>query len=259
MDYFKKYEENPYEDLRWNIPERKQGIVHIIGGNSQTFRTPVKIGEWLSANYPVEATYIVLPDALKAKLPPLPNLVFLKSTESGSIADALEIAGTLESADYNILIGDLSRNTVTAKAIGDACEKTTKPTLITRDSVDLLASEIKETTLMNEQLVLVASIAQLQKVFRAVYYPKMLMMAQPLTQIAETLHKFTLSYPSKIATLYNEQILISQNGEVTAIPIEESGYTPLTIWGGEFAAKVSAYNLYNPDNFIKATICAVFS
>ena len=259
MEYFKKFEENPYDELRWNIPERKQGAIALIGGNSQSFRTAVKIGEWLNENYPIEAVRLALPDALKTKLPPLPNLVFLESTDSGSIAEASEVLEVMESTDYNILIGDLSRNTVTAKAIVGACEKATKPILVTRDSVDLLASEAKETTLMNEQLILLASIAQLQKIFHAVYYPKVLMMTQPLTQVVEALHKFTLSYPSKIITIHNEQILIAQNGEVVAVPAEKSGYTPLTIWGGEFAAKISIYNLYNPSNFIKATTCAIFS
>ena len=32
MDYFTRVERGNYEDLTWNIPEQKQGIVNIIGG-----------------------------------------------------------------------------------------------------------------------------------------------------------------------------------------------------------------------------------
>ena len=64
MDYFKKYEENPAEDLKWNLPERKQGAVAVIGGNKQSFIAVSKVAEWLS-NYPVEIINVVLPDALK--------------------------------------------------------------------------------------------------------------------------------------------------------------------------------------------------
>ena len=33
MEYFEKIEQNPYSDIYWNIPEQKQGIVNIIGGD----------------------------------------------------------------------------------------------------------------------------------------------------------------------------------------------------------------------------------
>ena len=49
MDFFEKITEKPGKDLLWNIPERKQGKVNIIGGNGQNFRTPVKTAEFLGA------------------------------------------------------------------------------------------------------------------------------------------------------------------------------------------------------------------
>ena len=258
MDYFKKYDENPFGDLRWNIPERKQGTVAIVGGNAQNFRTPIKIAEWMTTSYPIESVRVVLPNALENKLPPLPNLTFLSSTESGSFSKADEIASTLEAADFNLIIGDLSRNAVTAKAVGEVCKKVSRPLMITRDAVDLLISEINEATLMNGTLILVASMAQLQKLFRAVYYPKMLTMTQPLPQIVEALHKFTLSYPVKIVTLFNNQVLLAENGKVAAVPLEKTGYSPLTIWGGEFASKILIYSLFNPSAFMKSAVCASF-
>ena len=80
MDYFEKLDQNPYDDLKWNIPERKQGSVNIIGGNSGSFRTEVKIAEYLCNNFPVQETWLVLPDALKGKLPNLPNLMLKQKT-----------------------------------------------------------------------------------------------------------------------------------------------------------------------------------
>ena len=43
MEYFEKVEENIAKDLLWHMPERKQGVVNVIGGNGQNFRTPVKV------------------------------------------------------------------------------------------------------------------------------------------------------------------------------------------------------------------------
>ena len=259
MDFLNKINQNPYSDLYWNIPEQKQGTINIIGGNSQTFRTPVKVAEFLSTSYPVRDLKIILPDALKNKLPPLDNMFFVPSTNSGSIADSPLLAEALNSADFNLIIGDLSKSSITAKAIESVCKGTTKPTMITRDTVDLIAENITETTLMNENLILFGSMIQFQKIFRAVYYPKVLLLSQSLLQVAEALHKFTLSYPVSLITFHSGQILVAQNGNVNAVPIENSKYSPLTIWSGELAAKIVALNLYNPNNFIKATTAALFT
>ncbi len=259
MEYFEKIEKITKDDLSWNIPEQKQGMVNIIGGNGQNFRTEVKISEFLAEKYPVQTVNTILPDALKTKLPPLSNLVFLKSTDSGSFKDREELEKELNTVDFNLIIGDLSKNTVTGKAISGACQAAEKPTLITRDSVDLMVENEPEKLLMNENLIFLASLAQLQKLLRAVYYPKMLLLSQSLVQVGEVLHKFTLSYPTMIITFHNGQIIIAKNGILKAVPIEKTEYSPITIWSGELAAKITALNLYNPNNFTKATISALFS
>ena len=253
-----KLEQNPYEDLKWNIPERKQGRVNVIGGNGGSFRTEVKVAEFLGANYPIEVVNLVLPDVLQGKLPPVPGVMYLKSTDPGSLADARELTEVIQGSDYSLLVGDLTKNAVTGRAVASACEHSEKPLLITRDSVDVVAENMTSTLLMNGNLVFLASVAQLIKLLRAVYYPKMLLMSQSLVQVTEVLHKFTLSYPVKIVTLHNEQVLVAENGKVVAVPLEKTGYSPLTFWMGELAAKIAALNLYNPGKFVPATVCAMF-
>ena len=258
MDYFEKIEKNPYEDLKWNIPERKQGTVNIIGGNISHFRTEVKVAEFLNAEYPVELVKVVMPDALKAKLPPLEDFVFLPSTDAGSLAESQELLNIFNTADFNLVVGDLSRNKVTGKAVVSACHSAEKMTLVTRDSVDAIANNGPEKLLMNENLIFLASMPQLVKLLRAVYYPKMLLQSQSLVQVSEVLHKFTLSYPVRIVTLHNGQVLVAEGGSVKAVALEMTGYSPITFWGGELAAKIVALNLYNPNSFIEATISVLF-
>ena len=259
MDYFEKIEKKPGEDLSWNIPEQKQGIVNVIGGNSQSFKTEVRVSEFLASKYPFRDLKVVLPDALKPQLPPLPNFVFLESTDSGSFANDVELKNVFNAADFNLLLGDLSKNTTTIRAIASACRYSEKPLLITRDAVDTIANTNLEQVLMNENIIFFASMPQLIKLLRAIYYPKMLLLSQPLMQVAEVLHKFTLSYSISIVTLHNNQILIAKNGVVKAVPVENSGYTPIFFWQGELAGKIIAMNLYNPNNFISATISAIFA
>lgn len=256
-NYFEKIDTAPTDDLLWNLPEQKQGVINIIGGNVQNFRTPTRVAEYLAAKYPIKTVNLVLPDSLEAKVPTLDNFVFLPSTEAGSLAGE-GLAETMAAVDYNLIIGDLSKNAITGKAVASACESSDRPMLITRDSVDLVAENGPDRLLMNDQLILMGSLAQLQKILRAVYYPKMLLLSQSLVQVAEVLHKFTLSYPAKIVTLHSGQILVATNGVVKAVPLEESGYSPIMIWSGELAAKIVAVNMFNPDRFIDATVTAIF-
>ena len=258
MDYFTRAEKGSYEDLTWNIPEQKQGTVNIIGGNSQNFRTEVRTAEFITANYPIKEVRLVLPNALKNNLPDLPNLVFLPSTDSGSFSESQELNDVFNGADFDLLLGDLSKNNVTGTAVAGACRRSEKMTLLTRDTVDVITNNSPERLLMNENLIFFASMAQLQKLLRAVYYPQMLLLTQSLVQVSEVLHKFTLSYPVKLVTLHDGQILFAENGIIKVVSIKESSYSPVTIWSGELAAKMTVLNLFNPNNFIQASITAIF-
>lgn len=257
MDYFEKIEKNFYEDLYWNIPEKKQGAVNVIGGNAQSFRTEVKVAEYLVGNYPIEIVNAVLPETLRSKLPPVESFKFLPATAGGTFSGE-GLAEVMEGVDFNLIIGDLSKNVVTGKAVVSACENSEKPVLITRDAVDLVVENGPERMLMNENVIFFASLVQLQKMLRAVYYPKMLLLSQSLVQVVEVLHKFTLSYPVGIVTLHSGQVLVAKDGKVKAVPVEDAGYSSMMLWSGELAAKIAALNLYNPNNFVAATVAAIY-
>ena len=256
MDYFERVEK-VNGDYTWNFPERKTGTVNVIGGNSQSFRTEIKISEYLAEKFPIENVRTVLPDALEGKLPNLPNFMFTRSTESGSFAEDEKLSEILNSADFSLLTGDFSKNSITGRVVSSAVEIAVKPTILTRDSVDLVTENSPEKLLMNDNLIWFLSATQLQKLLREVYYPKMFLLSQSLVQAAEVLHKFTLSYPISIITLYNGQILVAKNGLVRAIELEKTGYSPITIWNGELASKILAFNLFNPNAFLEATVSAL--
>ena len=258
MEYFEKLEKNPYEDLKWNVPERSQGTVNVIGGNTSRFRDEVKVAEFLTRTYPVQEVRLVVPDVLKGKLPDLPNFVFLPSTDSGGFAESQELMDVFNTVDCNLVLGDLSKNKVTGRAVANAVKNSSKITLLTRDTVDALTDNAPERWLMNENVTVMASIAQLQKLLRAVYYPKMLLMTSSLVQIADVLHKFTLSYPIAIVSLHNGQVLVAKNGVLKAVALEKTGYSPMLFWNGEIAGKIIGINIYNPNQFIEATVNAIF-
>ena len=168
------------------------------------------------------------------------------------------IKTTIENTDFTLVIGDLSKNAITAKIFGEALESSKKPVLLTRDAIDLIAENKLEKLLLRENLIVFGSIPQWQKIFKAVLYPKVLTTSQSLVQLAETFHKFTLSYPVQVVTFHDGQVLICKNGKVAVVPLIQTEYSPLTIWSGELAAKIVGLNLYNPDKFIEATIASLF-
>lgn len=270
LSYWQKQTAPLFTDLYWNIPEQKTGSVNIIGGNLSNFSTPVRIAESIERLFPLKHINTVLPDALKSKFPPLPNLSFMPSTNTGSFARSRELEVMLKQANANLIIGDLSKNSETTIALTEALRlkpELTKPgnlpdikaplNVITRDAVDLLAPEAAE-LLTNPQNIFIASMVQLQKLLRAVYYPKMIMLSQPLIPIIETLHKFTLTYPTTILTFHQDNIIVARAGQIITTQIVNTDYSPLSLWSGTLAAKVTALNLYNPKKQLEATTAAIF-
>lgn len=259
FSYWQKQSKPLFEDLFWNIPEQKTGRINIIGGNSQNFHTVIRTAEYLSSHFPLKEVSVLLPSTLQNKLPPLPNLHFAPSTESGSFDRSDILTDTLSRGDFSILAGDLSKNSATAIAISEAITKTIenpKPLLITRDAVDLLmpSSEL----LLNRPTFFVVSMAQLQKIFRTVYYPKMVLLSQPLLPIVETLHKFTLTYTQPtILTFHESSIIVAHVGQITTTNIIDTDYSPISLWGGTLASIVAALNLYNSTKPLEATTSAI--
>ncbi len=269
LSYWQKQTTPLFADLYWNIPEQKTGSISIVGGNGTSFSTPIRVAESLERLFPLKHINTILPDALKKNFPPLLNLTFMPSTSSGSFARSRELEIALKQANANLIIGDLSKNSETAIAITEALKIKQEMTragnepeiksplnVITRDAVDLLASEA-EILLMNPQNIFIASMVQVQKLLRAIYYPKMIMLSQPLIPIIETLHKFTLSYPTTILTFHQDNIIVASGGKVITTQIVETDYSPISLWSGTLAAKVTALNLYNPKKPLEATTAAI--
>lgn len=270
FSYWTKQDKPLFKDLDWNIPEQKTGHVAVIGGNRQNFAPIIKISEFLVANFPIKTVETVLPDALRSMFPSgLPNLTFLPSTASGSFDRSPLLAEALQKPDFIFLAGDLTKNSITAVALAEAFKSILadpsdpdfelkdgcKKALITRDSADLLVAESE--FLLSNGVFFVVSMAQLQKIFRAVYYPRVLMLSAPLMQVIETLHKFTLTYPATITTFHEGQILVANGGKIISTPLERTEYTPVGLWGGELASKILTMNLWNPGKPLEATAAAV--
>ena len=249
---------HPFSDLEWNIPEQKTGVFNLIGGNVNSFSAVAQNAEFFSTNSAIKTLNILLPDSLKNKLPPVPNVSFLPSTESGSFAKSTILDQFVADADSSIFIGDVSKNSATTIALSSAINKSEKPIIITRDTIDTLTPEMLS-IIEHGHLFIIGSLAQIQKIFRVVFYPKMILLSMPLIPIIEVLHKFTLSYPVTILTFHQGQIIVSSHGKITTMPIEKTSYTPISLWNGDLACKIAENNFFTPNHPLEATTFSINS
>jgi hypothetical protein len=70
----------------------------------------------------------------------------------------------------------------------------------------------------------------------------MLTFSQNLTQVVESLHKFTLTYPVLITTLHADHVIAARDGNIITQPFTE----PARIWSGEMATRAAAWRMWNP-------------
>ena len=98
---------------------------------------------------------------------------------------------------------------------------------------------------------------QLQKLFQAIYFPKMLLLSMPLTSVIETLHKFTISYPLTLITLHSDQIIMAKASEIYTIRLDHTSFTPLSLWTGMLPAKIAALATWNPQALLDVVTASI--
>lgn len=240
-----------FPDIEWSKPEQKlaRGNLLIIGGSKlgfvavgQAYQTATKTG--------AGETKVALPDVLKKSLPStMIEGVFLPTNPSGGFAkngliDLLAAAGW---ASGVLLIGDSGQNSETAILYEDFIAKTDRQLTITRDAIDLLRPA-SEKLVNRENTHLVVSFSQLQKLFGAVYYPKMLTFNMQLAQLVDALRKFTITYPATISVFHQNNLIVAHDGEVVSQPYD----TPMSIWNGTVATRAAVYAMWTPAKMIEA-------
>lgn len=242
ISYWKRQtaKEPLFPDVEWEKPEQKAyaGRLAIIGGNKLGF---AGVAEAFSVAYKagVGNVKVLLPDALKKSIPAAwTDVAVAPSTVSGGLSkDALpDVMALADWSSMVLLVGDAGRNSETAILYESLLRESTKPIVITRDAIDLVKNA-PEMLVNRPNTVLVLSFAQLQKLFQAVYYPKVLTFSMQLLQLVEAVHKFTITYPITLVVLHKETVIVAHEGQVTTTPWE----SPMLIWRGNTAATAAVY------------------
>lgn len=258
LSYWKKQTdaEPLFPDIEWSKPEQRAmaGKLGIIGGNKLGF-AGVAEAYSVATSAGVGQVRVLLPDVLRKTIPrAITDTLFGPTNPSGSLTkDASAEMATLGSwADGILLIGDAGRSSETAILYEQFLSDYTGPLTITRDAVDLVKNS-SQALVDRPNTLLVMSFAQLQKLFQAVYYPKVLTFSMQLTNLVEALHKFTITYPVTIAVLHKETFIVAHDGQVVTTPWDN----PMAIWRGNTAAKAATYWLWSAGKPLEATITAI--
>jgi len=252
-DYWKQQQPTKplFPDIEWSKPEQRtsRGRLGIIGGNKLGF-AGVAESYSTALNTGAGEVRVLLPDCLRKSIPAsMTDVIFAPCNPSGSLSrDALPDLTALGTwASCLLLAGDAGRNSETAIAYSDLIRNYTGQLVITRDAVDLVKND-SEALVNRPNTTLIVSFAQLQKIFQAVYYPKMLTFSMQLLQLVEALHKFTVTYPVTIAVLHRDTLIVAHDGQVVTTKWE----TPLAIWRGITAARAAAYLMWTPSQPLQA-------
>lgn len=252
-DYWKQQQPTKllFPDIEWSKPEQKssRGRLGIVGGNKLGF-AGVAESYSTALNTGAGEVRVLLPDCLRKSIPPsMTDVIFAPCNPSGSLSrDALPDLTALGTwASCLLLAGDAGRNSETAIAYSDLIRNYTGQLVITRDAVDLVKND-SEALVNRPNTTLIVSFAQLQKIFQAVYYPKMLTFSMQLLQLVEAVHKFTVTYPVTIAVLHRDTLVVAHDGEVVTTKWE----TPLAIWRGITAARAATYLMWTPGQPLQA-------
>ncbi len=217
-------------------PEQRRfaGKLLLIGGNKGSFFAVANAMQ-MAKKRGVGEVRVVMPKSLRGMVPSMPEIVFAESEASGAFGKTAlpEIMTNVAWAEAVVVAGDLGRNAETSVMLAEFLKLCDKPVYMMRDAIDAAAPDVANWSMREAPTTLLATVPQLQKLLRTMYYPKVITLSMPTNQLVETLHKFTLSFPMTVATFHNEQIILAQDGEVVTESIRDTEFTPINLWDGK--------------------------
>ena len=250
FEYWQKQGKTPlFPEVDSWPPEQKRfaGKLLLIGGNKGSFFAVANAMQ-MAVKRGVGEVRVVMPKSLKGKVPSMPEIIFAEAEVSGAFGKSAlsEILLQAAWADAVVVVGELGRNAETSVMMAEFLKICDKPIYLMRDAVDAAAADVMNWSLNETPVTLLATVPQLQKLLRTMYYPKMITLSMPTNQLVETLHKFTLSFEMTIMTYHNEQIIMAQNGEIVTMSLRDTKYTPISLWEGETLINAAILKLWNP-------------
>ena len=262
IDYWQQQSatEPLFPDTLWSKPENKTtaGKLGIVGGNALSFLAVANAYQ-TAVDTGIGEIKLVLPEDLKKQLGNLVGTEFAPTNQSGGLSKEAEpiLRAMFDETDGTLLVGDTSRNNETQLLYENFIRQTnsttsTKPIAISRDAVDLLMGIMNE-IVIRDNVVLVLSFAQLQKIFQTVYFPIVLIHSIQTIKLVEALHKFTIANGATLAVFHDDTFVVASKGQVMSTPFGR----PTELWQGKTPAKIACWSIWNHVKPIEAIACAL--
>lgn len=242
-----------FPDILWTRPENKRaaGKLLIIGGNLHAF-SAVSSAYTRAVKAGAGTVRAVLPDSLEKSLGKIfPEASFAPSTPSGSFAK-IALAQLLEEASWAdgvLLPGDFGRNSETAVLLELFVEKYHGPLILAGDTIDYFIEQSQK--LLSRPLTcLVASIPQLQKLFKANPLHKPILQTMTLHEMINILGQLSLSAKPTIVTGHEANLIIASSG--TSISQKDSRTL------SDIVSEISVFMIQSPAKLFEASVTAVY-
>lgn len=246
-----------FEDLLWSRPENRRaaGKLLIIGGNAHGFSAPAE-AYGIAIKTGVGLTRVLLPLAVKGVVGNLLETVdYAPNTPSGSFASS-SLAEWQEHAawaDGVLLAGDFGRNSETAIVLEKFLDRYSGQATLAKDTVDYCLG-FAENLVQRPNTLIVATMADLQKLFKNTKQPVAITFGMDLIRLTEALHDYSSKIAATILVKHLDQYILAQSGQVVTSPapkeLEEA-------WRVETAAKASVWWLQNPGKTVEAISSAL--
>lgn len=256
FEYWQRQSDKPlFPDIEWEKPEQRAlaGKLLIIGGNQSGFAA-VETAYSEAKKAGAGEVRVALPRSLKKHFENQPyDIIFLDESETGGISqDSIpDLQAACDWADMTLFIGDAGRGSETS-VVYEELVHSKQSQVITRDAFDLVKNSWAN-LLQDDKKILIITLAQLQKLSLSAYYPKVILFSMQLTNLVETLHKFTLTYRASLVVYHQGQLIVAKAGRVTSTKWDN----PNLIWRGVVASKISVYAMHHPHKLLEATTSAL--
>lgn len=199
---------------------------------------------------------VLLPDAVRKTIgKSFDEGEFAPSNPSGSfsknaLGQALDNAYW---ADAVLLAGDFGRNSETAILLEDIINKYSGSLVISEDGLDYFVRDIGKLT-NKENVVIVASFSQLQKMTRAGMPSVIVQHSMSLQALAGLLNSWSRETKIKLLTYHNDNLIYADGGQLSTTPAGE-----LTAWQVPLAAYACVWWAQQPTKRFESITTAIYS
>jgi len=245
-----------FKDVVWSKPETKahSGKLLVVGGNKHSLTAP-GIAYAAATRAGAGTVRVLLPDSVRKTIgKSFDEGEFAPSNPSGSFSkNALgQILDCADWADATLLAGDFGRNSETAVLLEQVVEKYSGNLAISQDSLDYFVGDIGKLT-DKDNIVIVASLSQLQKMTRAGMSSVIVQHSMSLQALAGLLNSWSRETKIKILVYHSGNLIYADGGQISTTPAAE-----LQNWEVPLAACVAVWWMQQPKQRFEAVTTAIY-